>query len=168
MKFLKYGIGGTEILPINSEEHLISWDIRTNPSTHAGYHIDSKKNILSEEEFNTVVIEKNTSINVRYLLVQIHRYEVVYEIIMLNNDEYTVKDLLMVIYKFYNENFVSYAELKKLNDDYDCINEYCYEMKHKNKKLRYVDIIMGKIYFEHIDKVIDNARDVQYVLHLGS
>lgn len=168
MKYLKCGIGGTEILPINSEEHLISWDIRTNPSTHADYYIDSKKIILSEEEFNTVIIEKNTSINVRYLLVQIHHYEDVYEIIMLNNDEYTVKDLSMVIYKFYNETFVTYAELKKLNDAYDCITEYCYEMKHNNAKLRYVDIIMGKIYFEHIDKVIDNAGDVQYVLHLRS
>jgi hypothetical protein len=123
---------------------------------------------LTEIEFNTVIIEKNTSLNVRYLLVQIHRYENVYEIIMLNNDEYTVKDLLIVIYKFYNENFITYAELKKLNDKYSCITDYCYEMKHKNAKLRYVDIIMGMIYFEYIDEVIDNAGDIQYMLHLGS
>ena len=168
MKLLKHGLRGKEILPINSEEHLISWNIRKNPLDDAGYYVDSNKIILSEEEFNTVVIEKNTSINVRYLLVQIHRYEDVYEIIMLNNDEYTVKDLLMVIYKFYNETFVTYAELKKLNDASDCINEYCYEMKHKNKKLRYVDIIMAMIHFECIEEIIDGAGDVQYILHLGS
>lgn len=148
----------------------LSWNVGKNPLEDAGNWINSKKNILTEDEFNKILIPENGGTNVRYLVLPIHRFGKTNEVIILENCEYTTKELLMLIYKFYNEKELTYQELKRIDDDdvHDYVNNACKNMKELNKNAKYIDIIGGSYYFEFILETVDNANDVQYTLFLGS
>ncbi len=118
-----------------------------------------------------IVLKKLEDNNVRYLALPTHRFAKSRKIIILDNNEYSYYRLMMVIYNFYNEQEVTYEDLKNIDDDdvYDIITNLAKDKKkNPDKKIYYRDIQGAKNYMENIFINIDKSGDTQYYLLLGS
>jgi len=142
----------------------IVWSIDNNPNNNEYLTQDkylNKKAIIKNEDKKVV----------RYLVVPLHRFSLNYYTILLDNKEYSIGDILTIIYEFYNKKELSYTELKSLNscDVYDYINEQCLELKSDPCKKVYPINIMGDlIKFHKIYIDYDKCGDIQYMLHLDT
>ncbi len=118
-----------------------------------------------------IVLKKLEDNHVRYLALPTHRFAKSRKIIILDNNEYSYYRLMMVIYNFYNEQEVTYEDLKNIDDDdvYDIITNLAKDKKkNPDKKIYYRDIQGAKNYMENIFINIDKSGDTQYYLLLGS
>ncbi len=127
---------------------------------------------LTKDEGKTLAIEENPNPKVtRYLALPFHRFCSNYYIILLKNKSYTIKELLGVIYTFYNEKKLSYQDLKSLDCDdvFEYIDKRCLQLKENPELIINPINIMGdRRFFEGIYVETDNIGDIQYTLHLGS
>jgi hypothetical protein len=127
---------------------------------------------LTKSEGKVVVIEENSDESVvRYLVLSCHRFSENYHTILLKNKSYTLKELLDIIYTYYNDKVMSYLDLKSLNshDVWDYIDDACKTLKENpNQIIHPIDIMGDKKFFEGIYIEKDGAGDVQYILRLGS
>ncbi len=137
--------------------------------TSINYIIDKKPR--KTKILQTVVIEKNTTNNIRYLTVPIQRFSCSLKVIFLDNEEYSIYRLLEIIYEFYNNRELSLEDLKNINDDdvYDYVTNATKQKKENPEtKIHYINVMGSKKYFENICKQIDDSGDIQYYLFLGS
>ncbi len=127
---------------------------------------------LTKNEGKQVVIEENSNESVvRYLVLPFHRFSENYHTILLKNNSYTLKELLGIIYTFYNEKTLSYLDLKSLNseDVFEYIDNACETLKENpNQIIHPIDIMGDKKFFEGIYIETDKVGDIQYILRLGS
>ncbi len=127
---------------------------------------------LTKDEGKTIVIEENKDESVvRYLVLSYHRFSENYHTILLKNISYTLKELLGIIYTFYNQKVMSYLDLKSLNsnDVWEYIDDACKTLKQNPDKIIHpIDIIGDKRFFEGIYIEKDGVGDIQYILRLGS
>lgn len=132
----------------------VNWEIHENPLQ------------LNNNNLNNVVIDINDTINKRYLALPITGDN--FGVIMLSNNEYTIIDLLVLIYEFYNDNEVSYVELKSFSETVE-IFTVCERMKIENiESVKLVQILGSPRYFEGFDVAVDKSGDTQYTVLLGS
>lgn len=127
---------------------------------------------LTKNEGKQIVIKENSNKSVvRYLVLPFHRFSENYHTILLKNNSYTLKELLGIIYTFYNEKTLSYLDLKSLNseDVFEYIDNACKTLKENpNQIIHPIDIMGDKKFFEGIYIETDKVGDIQYILRLGS
>lgn len=134
-------------------------------------HPKSNEHLTNKYLNKTAIIKNEDKKIVRYLVLPLHRFSLNYYTILLDNIEYSIEDILTIIYEFYNNKELSYTELKSLNscDVYDYINEQCLELKADPcKKVYPIDIMGDLIKFDRIYIDYDKCGDIQYMLHLVS
>lgn len=130
------------------------WKIHDNPSQ------------LNNDELNNVIVQENNTVNKRYMAMPISFNN--YGIVMLTNDEYTLGDLLKLIYNFYKDTEVSYSQLKLFSENVE-IFEACKEMKNNGiDSIKLENIIGSPRYFQGFDIATDLSDDIQYTVLLGS
>ncbi len=125
---------------------------------------------LTKKQGETIIINRNI-FHVRYLALPFHRFSKNYYVIILEEKEYILKEILEMIYLFYNKKSLSYQELKSLNsnDVYDYIDNQCKKIKKDPYTNVYpIDIMGAKNRFEGIMIEEDSVGDIQYTLLLGS
>ncbi len=132
------------------------WNMYEKP-TNAYYN---GKKILPNK-LNETILPK--SISNKLLIVPVHRFEEYIECIELSKDKITLKDLLNILYNFYNKETLTLQQLKIIPNDMD---DYVKDaiQKHKMRKIYRIDIIGSLCRYEGIIKIYDNI----YKLILGS
>lgn len=116
-------------------------------------------------EMNSVVIEENETVNKRYLILPI---KIENDVIILENNEYTLRDILILVHDFYHNREYSYLDLKKMSENVGTIEE-CTRMKNNNiEHIHPINLIGDHIYFEGIEVAKDFSGDTQYAIVFGS
>lgn len=149
----------------------ISWIIYENPIEEMEIY-DEDYNYMKPDEafFNKVLIEKNHSNkNKRYLVLPVQRFAKNYKVIVLSDEEITIKELLLTIYKFYNEKVLTFEEIKEIDDDdvFNYVTDACNYFK-KGEIVHYIDVMGDKRFYEFIYSYVDGSGDTQYILSLAS
>ena len=123
------------------------------------------------EENSQIILEENTSSNIRYLVVPFHRFTSNNYVIGLPNSEISISDLSNIIYDFYNNKELTLLDLKKLNEDdvWEYITKKTIQKKENPELIIHPKDIMGdKIFMEFLSFYEDESGDLQVTLHLGS
>lgn len=137
----------------------ICWELIDDPEEYEPEDEDEN------EQMNNVIIEENITNNMRYLMLPIR---IRTDVIMLENKEYTLLDILKIVYDFYHNYQYSYLDLKKMSEDSDIV-EKCVQMKNNDiKYINPIDLIGDHIYFEGITIAKDLSGDTQYEINFGS
>ena len=146
----------TEIIIMFSKlSESVMWNVYEKP-TFAYYN--GKK--ITDKKLNEIIIQ-TSNIN-RILIVPCQRDSEFYDIINLDHEDISYKNLFNILYKFYKEP-IDINYLKKIpNDVSKYISDAIKKIKHKS--VSRIDLIGNLCRFEGIRRVYDNI----YILVMGS
>jgi hypothetical protein len=116
---------------------------------------------VSSNKLNKIILPE--SISDKMLIVPVHRFEEYYEYINLSKYNITLKQLLKILFNYYNKEEITLQQLKLIPND---IDDYVKDAikKHKTEKIYRINIVGSLCRYEGICEIYNGV----YKLNLGS
>ena len=116
---------------------------------------------VSSNKLNKIILPE--SISDKILIVPVHRFEEYFEYINLSKNNITLKQLLKILFNYYNKEEITLQQLKLIpNDIDDYVNDAI--KNHKTEKIYRINIVGSLCRYEGIREIYNNV----YKLKLGS